>query len=265
MGEKLNSFTVKIFLRIVKIRRRFKWSWLGTQWYLTACPNKDGSKAASSLGHLFFNNRDKDMETKKISWGEWQWWWHDCVAKLIAILLKPSNWGGICGSARVVFSVFFSFSFIIFFGGWKILGAWLVWQMLCPTLIFSHRRHNIEKKFTAKMITPLLLSLQIDSTLRADHGLTHAVKSKKLGWRNLTMEMIRDLEKLKRRYSERICFFFSYRWRNETCFCFLFLFKLKPFRFVLLLQYMTVPLYILVKSLHPHLDIHKMFSFQVEI
>ena len=108
--------------------------------------------------------------------------------------------------------------------------------MLCPTLIFSHRRHNIEKKFTAKMITPLLLSLQIDSTLRADHGLSHAVKSKKLGWRNLTMEMIRDLEKLKRRYSERICFFFSYRWRNETCFCFLFLFKLKPFRFVLLLS-----------------------------
>ena len=71
MGEKLNSFTVKIFLRIVKIRRRFKWSWLGTQWYLTACPNKDGPEAASSLGHLFFNNRDKDMETKKISWHRW--------------------------------------------------------------------------------------------------------------------------------------------------------------------------------------------------
>ena len=71
MGEKLNSFTVKIFLRIVKIRRRFKWSWLGTQWYLTTCPNKDGSKAASSLGHLFLNNRDKDMETKKISWHGW--------------------------------------------------------------------------------------------------------------------------------------------------------------------------------------------------
>ena len=117
------------------------------------------------------------------------------------------------------------------------------------------------------MITPLLLSLQIDSMLGPDHGLTHAVKSKKLGWRNLTMEMIRAWKSWKGAILREYVFSFHIVEGPgiETCFCFLFLFKLKPFRFVLLLQYITVPLYILVKSLHPHQDIHKMFSFQVKI
>ena len=87
MGEKLNSFTKSFFLRIAKIRTRSKWSWLETQWYLTACPNKDGPEAASSLGHLFLNNRDKTSKQIRFRDKDGEWllvvgWWHNCVTAL---------------------------------------------------------------------------------------------------------------------------------------------------------------------------------------